>query len=130
MHHQAQEPNKNDDHNWLSRGSLPRVVFGYHVHVYFDSVVKHRAEALRTAMAQDLGVSPGRIHDALIGPHTMPMFSVNIEPGRIDEVTEWLKKNHGPLSVLIHPETGDVLGDHTVRAVWLGYQVPLRTDRL
>jgi hypothetical protein len=34
------------------------------------------------------------------------------------------------LSVLLHPETGDDLLDHTAHAVWLGTPLELRLDRL
>jgi DOPA 4,5-dioxygenase len=33
--------------------------------------------------------------------------------------------HHGPLAVLIHPNTDDDLGDHSDRALWLGRQLDL-----
>jgi aromatic ring-cleaving dioxygenase len=39
----------------------------------------------------------------------------------------WLVINRGPLSALIHPNTGDDLRDHTQRATWMGQPLPLNT---
>jgi DOPA 4,5-dioxygenase len=36
---------------------------------------------------------------------------------------------HG-LAVLVHPETGRDLADHTAHAAWLGEMLPLRLDVL
>ena len=36
--------------------------------------------------------------------------------------------NRGGLDVLLHPETGDDLADHTAHAVWLGEKLPLRLE--
>jgi aromatic ring-cleaving dioxygenase len=38
--------------------------------------------------------------------------------------------NRGPLSVLVHPNAGDVYRDHTQRAFWLGAPWPLNTKVL
>jgi aromatic ring-cleaving dioxygenase len=37
----------------------------------------------------------------------------------------WLVIHRGPLSALLHPNTGDALRDHTARATWLGQAFPL-----
>jgi DOPA 4,5-dioxygenase len=33
--------------------------------------------------------------------------------------------NRGDLTVLVHPETGDQVADHTAHALWLGPPLPL-----
>jgi aromatic ring-cleaving dioxygenase len=33
--------------------------------------------------------------------------------------------NKGPLSVLVHPNTGDGLHDHTLGAIWMGEKLPV-----
>jgi aromatic ring-cleaving dioxygenase len=38
--------------------------------------------------------------------------------------------NRDGLPVLLHPETGDDLLDHTAHAVWFGTPLELRLDRL
>lgn len=37
----------------------------------------------------------------------------------------WLVINRGPLSALVHPNTGDDERDHTQRATWMGQPLPL-----
>ena len=34
------------------------------------------------------------------------------------------------LDVLVHPETGDDVADHTDHAIWLGARLPLDVDSL
>lgn len=84
------------------------------------------------------------IWDIPIGPHPMAMFEVNLfTPGRRlpsgrsllkRKLTEeaqfgafipWLVINRGPLSALIHPNTGEDERDHTQRATWMGQPLPL-----
>lgn len=73
----------------------------------------------------------------------MPMFEVNVfDPAQTGALFSFLAVRRGPLSyvlavvsnrhslmscrsVLIHPNTGDALGDHTVRATWMGQPYPL-----
>ena len=37
----------------------------------------------------------------------------------------WLMLNRNGLTVLLHPETGNALADHTDHAAWLGGMLPL-----
>jgi aromatic ring-cleaving dioxygenase len=38
--------------------------------------------------------------------------------------------SHAELDVLIHPETGDDVADHTVNALWLGERLALNIEFL
>jgi aromatic ring-cleaving dioxygenase len=68
-----------------------------------------------------------QIWDEAIGPHTLPMFEVNIfTPAQFGAFIPWLVIHRGPLNVLVHPNTGNEYRDHTQRANWLGTPVPLR----
>jgi aromatic ring-cleaving dioxygenase len=40
----------------------------------------------------------------------------------------WLMLNRDGLTVLLHPETGDDLTDHTAHAAWFGAALPLRVE--
>ena len=42
----------------------------------------------------------------------------------------WLMLNRDGLDVLVHPQTGDSVADHTRFALWLGTALPLRLDVL
>lgn len=67
----------------------------------------------------------------------MAMFEVNLfTPAQFGAFIPWLVINRGPLSALLHPNTGDD-GDeseeyrnHTQRATWLGQPLPLKTSGL
>ena len=42
------------------------------------------------------------------------MFEINIlTPAQFGAFFPWMVVNHGPLSVLVHPQTGDGLKEHT-----------------
>jgi DOPA 4,5-dioxygenase len=59
------------------------------------------------------------------------MFEVNVfTPAQLGALFTWLMANRGPCSVLIHPNTGDDVSDHTAKATWMGEKVPLDVDLL
>ena len=67
-----------------------------------------------------------RLHSQPVGPHAMAMFEVNLfTPAQFGAFVAWLVIHRGPLSILVHPNTGDDERDHTQRAAWLGERVPL-----
>lgn len=68
-------------------------------------------------------------NDVVIGPHPTQFWEVDVKrPEIFVRVLGWFQLNHGNLSVLIHPQTGDDLKDHTERALWLGDKLPILTD--
>ena len=61
----------------------------------------------------------------------MAMFEVNLfTPAQFGAFIPWLVINRGPLSALIHPNTGEDERDHTQRATWMGQPYPLQTGML
>lgn len=67
-----------------------------------------------------------RVWDKPVGPHTVAMFEVNVfTPAQFGAFIPWLVINRGPLSALVHPNTGDDERDHTQRATWMGEKMPL-----
>ncbi|KAI7325240.1 hypothetical protein KC315_g8017 [Hortaea werneckii] len=55
-----------------------------------------------------------RVWDKPIGPHPVAMFEVNLfTPEQFGAFVPWLVIHRGPLSVLLHPNTGDDVRDHT-----------------
>lgn len=61
----------------------------------------------------------------------MPMFEVNVfNPEQLGALMSWFVQNRGPCSVLIHPNTGNDVKDHTTNGTWLGEKVPLDVDLL
>lgn len=67
-----------------------------------------------------------RVWEKPVGPHTVAMFEVNIfTPAQFGAFIPWLVINRGPLSALVHPNTGDDERDHTQRATWMGERIAL-----
>jgi aromatic ring-cleaving dioxygenase len=54
------------------------------------------------------------------------MFQIAFPAEIFGAFVPWLMLNRDGLAVLVHPETGDDLTDHSTHAVWLGAPLPLR----
>jgi aromatic ring-cleaving dioxygenase len=100
----------------------PSIIDGWHAHVYFDASSRETAWALRQTIENELAgrVETGRFHEKPVGPHPMWSFQLKFGLAEFTQVVAWLALNHGPLDVLLHPNTGDALRDHRDRALWLG----------
>ncbi|KAK6878834.1 putative 21.2 kDa protein [Candida tropicalis] len=67
--------------------------------------------------------------DKVIGPHSSQFWEADVlRPEVFIKVLSWFQLNHGKLSVLIHPQTGDDYKDHSDYALWLGTPVPIFTS--
>jgi DOPA 4,5-dioxygenase len=106
------------------------VVAHYHAHIYYDPAKSRgRAERLRERVAKDFPKAKlGRWHDELVGPHPQSMFQIAFPAEMLAAFVPWLMLNRDDLVVLLHPETGDDLTDHTAHAAWFGAILPLRLD--
>ena len=104
----------------------------YHIHVYFDlnSSSAQKAKQVRESLPEKFGdkVVIGTWHEKTVGPHPKPMYQVKFKPEYFKEIVQWMSLNATGLSILIHPETGDELSDHTDHALWLGKQMDLVLD--
>ena len=109
--------------------NVPSRVTHYHAHIYYDPATRERAQRLR-AQAAELFPDAliGRWHDAPVGPHPQSMYQIAFPRELITEFLPWLMLNRDGLTVLLHPETGDDLSDHTGHAAWLGAMLPLRLE--
>ncbi|MFO1048517.1 MAG: DOPA 4,5-dioxygenase family protein [Geminicoccaceae bacterium] len=105
-------------------------VTAYHAHVYYEPQTRAAAELVREGLARQFAVRLGRWHDQPVGPHTRPMYQVLFAADQFGAVVPWLMLNRRGLDVLVHPETGDDLTDHTQHALWLGKPLPLRLEAL
>jgi DOPA 4,5-dioxygenase len=101
-------------------------ITGYHAHVYFDPDTEAAAAALRDGLEARFDVTLGRWHHKPVGPHTAWMYQVAFGVEQFPVVVPFLALNHGPLSILIHPMSGDAVADHFDHALWLG--TPLALD--
>lgn len=105
-------------------------------HVYYDERTRDEANALKQKLLDDFPeqakegsiiVKQLKVEEP-IGPHYDLFWEVDV--ARVDvfaKVLSWFSLNHGTLSVLIHPQTGWDLLDHTKHALWLGEKKPVKT---
>ena len=96
--------------------------------MYFDPDRRDEAVSLRTEVGSLFQVRLGSVHDAPVGPHPKGMFQIVIANEQFGIVVPWLMLNRRDLDVLVHPETGDDLADHTRFAIWFGQYLPLKLD--
>ncbi len=108
------------------------IIESWHAHVYFDAASRNKAWALReTIMAQFAGeMEMGRFHERPVGPHPQWSYQVAFKPEKFTAIVSWLALNRGDLVVFTHPNTGDDIGDHRDRAVWMGAFLELNLDAL
>ncbi|WP_119421934.1 DOPA 4,5-dioxygenase family protein [Desertibaculum subflavum] len=100
----------------------------WHAHVYFDAPSRDAALALRREIEARFEMEMGRFHEKLVGPHPRFSYQVAFKPEIFAAIVPWLALNRGDLVVFIHPNTGDDLGDHRDRAIWLGAKLELDLD--
>lgn len=105
-------------------------ITGFHAHVYFGPATREAASRVRDGLAERFEVELGRWHDKPVGPHPQSMYQVKFAPDQFGELVPWLMLNRAGLDVLVHPETGDDVRDHTDQALWLGEKLELNVDFL
>ncbi len=106
----------------------PSAITHYHAHIYYDPAkTRVRAEKLRERVGKAFPQATlGRWHDELVGPHPQSMYQIAFPTGMLAAFVPWLMLNRDGLTILLHPETGDDLTDHTAHAAWFGALLPLR----
>jgi DOPA 4,5-dioxygenase len=107
-----------------------RPITGFHAHVYFDPETRATALVVRDGLAEHFEVELGRIHNKPLGPHPKSMYQVKFAPEEFGKLVPWLMLNHAGLDVLVHPETGNDVADHTDQALWLGQKLDLNIEFL
>ena len=100
----------------------------YHAHIYFEKQTKKVAESLRRRINQEFDVKIGKWHYKPIGPHPNNMYQVTFDASIFSDIILWLSANRNNLNILIHPQSGDNLKDHTDLAIWLGMSLELKLD--
>ena len=102
----------------------------YHAHVYYDEKSKQAAEELRSQILQKFVVKMGRWREEPVGPHPQAMYQVAFQPEMFATIVPWLLINRKGLDILVHPNTGVSLKDHTSHELWLGNKRHLRLGGL
>ena len=104
----------------------PRNQFAsYHAHVYFDESTTEQARELCSTAATLFGVTMGRVHEKLVGPHPRWSCQLAFDAAQFDALIPWLEAHRAGLNILVHGRTGNGLEDHTSHASWLGEPVEL-----
>ena len=102
----------------------------YHAHVYFDRDTVDPARSLCERARDLFSIRMGRMHERNVGPHPRWSCQLAFTPERFGEVIPWLALNRDGLTIFIHPETGDVIKDHTHHAIWMGELLDLNLEVL
>ena len=105
-------------------------ITGYHAHIYFDADSEGDAQAVRDSIDGRFDVVLGRWHRRAVGPHTRWMYQVLFATELFPSFVPWLALNRRGLAVLVHPETGDAVADHTDHAIWMGEILDIKVDVL
>lgn len=100
----------------------------YHAHVYYTGDSRKTARQVRLQLNRLFKVRLGRWRDFPVGPHPEPMYQVAFQAHAFEQVVPWLMAHHEGLSVLIHPNSGDDLRDHSEHALWLGKALKLKLE--
>ena len=102
---------------------------GYHAHIYYNPASRDAAQRVREGLSR-FAVRLGSWHDEPVGPHPQSMYQVVFSAEQFGEVVSWLMLHREGLDVLVHPETGDAVGDHLERSLWLGKKLELNIKPL
>jgi aromatic ring-cleaving dioxygenase len=123
------------------------IIPSFHAHIYYDENNKWIANNLRNDFLTLLEMpisgrySPlcetyydlmhiGTMHDKPVGPHTKAMFLVAFKCKVLRVVLNHLMLHRNGLTVLLHPETGNDLKDHTEHATWIGSPIEIDLSKL
>ena len=103
----------------------------FHFHLYYDTGekdTKQSALEIRRRLLQeaDFRYQLPPVRQQPMGPHQWPIWSIWVDRADFGKATLWMARNHGPHSVLVHPNIDDGYADHTDHAMWLGEPKPLK----
>jgi DOPA 4,5-dioxygenase len=117
-------------HGWPVQ-AVP-VISDYHFHLYFDEATRASAADIRARLERQAAfpVEAGPLRDGPVGPHPLAQFRATVPAGALEAALSWYMRHHGVHTVLVHPNSGDDLLDHTAHALWLGAAVVLDASRL
>lgn len=144
MTYQHSFPIYNPDKPCNDPNNIPSIK-SWHVHVQFwydDTYDRNKAWALRTKFMNDfksllsdkvceddffndVKLCMFNFNHGPIGPWLFSEFSVFFTDELYFEVSSWWMQNRGKFNILIHPNTGCQIQDHTDWALWGGDSFPV-----
>ena len=93
---------------------------GFHAHVYYDPQTRSAAERVREGLGSKFKVQLRSVARQARQGIRQTMYQVAFDASEFAGIVPWLMLNRESLDVLVHPQTGDSLTDHTDHALWLG----------
>lgn len=112
----------------------------YDFHIYYTSETRSIAIGLKDSIFSDFSKETNNDEliikvlksDLITGPHGIPFFEVDVEdPVIFARFFSYLQLKNTGLKILVHPNSGAVLNDHTIHATWMGDgKVDLKEDIL
>ncbi|CCH45799.1 DOPA 4,5-dioxygenase [Wickerhamomyces ciferrii] len=111
----------------------------YDFHIYYNQESKQEAINLKNSIFKDFEqeIDSDELiikflkSDSITGPHFSSFFEVDLEnPLLFAKFYSWIQLQHPSLSILIHPNSGDALKDHTIHTSWYNKPVKLNEDVL
>lgn len=110
-------------------------VKGYHLHVYFfhnNQKQKNYATMLMKYVNREWSDLRTKMTEHESGPHQLPQFFIEIprDYPHFSDIISWIMLNHGNLSAVLHPQSSEVVENHSVRAFWIGHPLPLDVSKL
>ena len=100
----------------------------FHAHIYFEPNCIENAR-ICSVNANLAGIFDlVKLFEQPIGPHPTGMIETHFTERARASALAWLEANRGDFSVLIHPDTGNDIKDHTEGIQWLGGILPLNFD--
>jgi len=106
-------------------------VTDYHAHVYFAPETRRNAMELRDmVLSNSFFTKVGEVYDRRAEPHPLPMYQITFSPEDFGSIVPFLSFNRRGLSILVHPNTGDLIPDHTERTIWMGEVLNLDLEYL
>jgi len=125
-------------------------VYSYHIHVLWNQVDTNKTVvglALREKFMEAFHLKDGQPCDSDntthptafcmfptmmegMGPFPVANWIVLVTSDWLGDTVAWIQMNHGDFDVLIHPNTGCEVHDHTVYAIWIGNKWPLNLRSL
>ncbi len=102
----------------------------FDAHIYYDETTVEQAKMLINAASENFALRVGHMHQKPVGPHPCWSCVLEFTPDVFDEIVPWLMLHRNGLTVLVHPDTGNDLQDHTDYALWMGAIKPLNLSIL
>ncbi|CAF1414064.1 unnamed protein product [Adineta steineri] len=121
--------------------------YSYHIHTYFLQKNENQvaeATALRSKFINQFKVDSCNdacgtwcpkichwdLNMAPAGPHPIGSWGIYVPLEQVTETISFISMYHGNLTILVHPNSGQVKTDHLVNGFWIKSMLPLDGDEL